>query len=662
MKKKALLALMGGICLGMCGCSEEKAHTHNFGEEWKKDGREHWRVCTEVDCGEISEKAEHEWDDGELTVPATKETDGVKTYTCTVCLQTKTESVKYEPNRQVSQAGWIESFDAEALDNVTLTGEIKAPSNATIPMEIQVAQGDSYERMEFSDSNVWEAYYEQNGNSYIQYSKRTTQTDWTVTAECDFGYSGRVFLSLMPLNDKYGEFSYDPLTRCYVAGAMDCESQMFGTLRYESVSVQFEDGKVVWIKAIMKEPFKTTPTGTDIMEYEFSFAGYQSTVVQLPIVNARNTIVSAQEWETGFERATSVNVNKRILAQGGSSLQEFETSCMLWLDKEYSEWIYNPEEDCLEVRFLTQGEKIALSEQYTRHWKDKDKRTVEAGNSRFLEDGEWEEFCANWEELALDSILGRDKYAEASYNLENERYEYTVKYEFMEYDPVTQTDKDRTVDMLCYAYFENGFLTKWEGRYDDVCATTVIDYNVTAWANPEIITGTIDYETKLSASHLAMNAFKEAFTAGVDKTVTAFSSPDQQVSVMKWTDGVYHEQLEKPWGANTEERIFVKDREVEYFRFGLSSDWEQKDCSETWEELSSTWERLMWRTFFPPTLEYDKMIYDDMTGYYTYTYDGITWRMAFQDGRLVLIELFSNDEMIYVQIDYATPVIEIPQM
>lgn len=653
MKRAVYLAMIGFVCFGLYSCAEEKAHTHNFGEEWEKDGREHWHVCTEVDCEELSEKAEHEWDDGELTVPATKETDGVKTYTCTVCLQTKTEEVEYEPNHQVSQAGWIQSFDAEALDNVTLTGEIKDPTNATIPMEIRVAQGNSYERMEFSDSNVWEAYYEQSGDSCIKYSKRSTQTDWTVTAEYGpfSGYSGRVFLSLMPLYDKYGEFSYDPITRCYVAGEMDCESQMVGVLRYESVSVQFEDGRVVWIKAVMQEAFKISPTGTDIKEYEFSFAGYQSTVVALPVVNAGNATVSAQEWETGFERATSANVNKRILAQVGTALQEFETLCMLWIDEEYSEWRYNPEEDCLEMRFLTQGEKIALFEQYTRHWTNKDERTVEAGNSRFLEDGEWEAFCANWEEMALDIILGIDKYAEARYNSENGRYEYTVKM-----------DEGRTVDMLCYAYFENGFLTKWEGRYDDVLVTTVIDYNVTAWANPEIITGTIDYETRIFGLGDFTEAFDEAFTAGVDKTIMALSSPDERVLVVKWTDNAYHERSEKPWGANTEERIFVKDCEVEYFRSGLSSEWEQKACSETWEELCSTWESLMRTTFYPPFIEYDKMIYDDMTGYYTYTYDGITWRMAFQDGRLILIELFSNGEMMYAEIDYTTPTIEIPSI
>lgn len=661
MKGKALVAVIGWLCLGLCACTEEKTHTHNFGTEWEKDGREHWRVCTDADCGEISEKTEHEWNEGEITVFATKEEDGVKTYTCTVCAQTKTETMKYEPNHQVSQVGWIASFDAEALNNVTLTGQIKDPTNATIPMEIKVAQGNSYERMEFSSNNVLESYYEQNGASYIQYSKRNTQTDWTVTTEYPFGYNGRVFLSLMPLYDKYREFSYDPITRCYVAREMDCESQMFGTLRYESVSVQFEDGKVVWIKGIMNESFRTAPTGTDIMEYEFSFTEYQSTVVELPVDSGEITTVSAQEWETGFNRVISASVNKRILTQGGTALREFETSCMLWMDEEYSEWRYKPEEDCLGVRFLTQGEKIALLEQYTRHWTNKNERTVEAGNSRFLEDGEWEEFCRNWEEMALDCILGIDKYAEASYNSENERYEYTVKYEFMEYDPVTQTDKDRVVDMLCYAYFENGFLMKWEGRYDDALMSAVIDYNVIAWANPEIITGTIDYETKIFSLRDFTEAFDEAFTAGVDKTITALSSPDERVSVMKWTDNEYHEWLEKPWGANTEERIFVKDREVEYFRSGLSSDWEQKAFSETWEEFCSTWESLMWTTFYPPFIEYDNMLYDDMTGYYTYTYDGITWRMAFQDGRLILIELFSNDEMIYADVDYATPVIEIPQ-
>ena len=79
----------------------EAPHTHSFGE---------WMIvtnptCTETgikerecDCGhtERSEVAAtgHQWDEGKVTKEATKNSDGVRTFTCTVCKKTRTEVVK----------------------------------------------------------------------------------------------------------------------------------------------------------------------------------------------------------------------------------------------------------------------------------------------------------------------------------------------------------------------------------------------------------------------------------------------------------------------------------------------------------------------------------------------------------------------------------------
>lgn len=67
----------------------EAAHTHTYGEWEKADDNQHKRTC---ECGEV-ETAEHKWNDGEITTKATHTTEGVKTYTCTVCKATKTEPV-----------------------------------------------------------------------------------------------------------------------------------------------------------------------------------------------------------------------------------------------------------------------------------------------------------------------------------------------------------------------------------------------------------------------------------------------------------------------------------------------------------------------------------------------------------------------------------------
>lgn len=66
-------------------------HTHSFSDAWSKSNDSHWHVCSE--CNEISDKAAHQWDAGKQTIAPTYTTDGVKTFTCSVCQQTRTETI-----------------------------------------------------------------------------------------------------------------------------------------------------------------------------------------------------------------------------------------------------------------------------------------------------------------------------------------------------------------------------------------------------------------------------------------------------------------------------------------------------------------------------------------------------------------------------------------
>ena len=79
-----------------CGY-ERAAHTaHTAGTVWENDETNHWRECTASGCEEKLDTAAHTWNAGEITTPATFTSDGVKTYTCTVCAKTRTESVAFE--------------------------------------------------------------------------------------------------------------------------------------------------------------------------------------------------------------------------------------------------------------------------------------------------------------------------------------------------------------------------------------------------------------------------------------------------------------------------------------------------------------------------------------------------------------------------------------
>ena len=64
---------------------------HKWGAWTELDGEQHQRVC-ERDSSHV-EKAEHVWDEGEVTTEPTATNDGVRTYICKDCGATKTESI-----------------------------------------------------------------------------------------------------------------------------------------------------------------------------------------------------------------------------------------------------------------------------------------------------------------------------------------------------------------------------------------------------------------------------------------------------------------------------------------------------------------------------------------------------------------------------------------
>ena len=67
-------------------------HTFDM-DKWKFDEQTHWHpaTCTHTDLKK--DEAEHAWNEGVITTHPTETTEGVKTYTCTVCGNTKTAKI-----------------------------------------------------------------------------------------------------------------------------------------------------------------------------------------------------------------------------------------------------------------------------------------------------------------------------------------------------------------------------------------------------------------------------------------------------------------------------------------------------------------------------------------------------------------------------------------
>ena len=85
-------------------CRSEKVKVeivnHSFGAWTKINDTQHQRVCSR-DSSHV-EKANHTWNSGTVTNAATCTATGVKSYTCSVCNGSKTETISKNPNNHVN--------------------------------------------------------------------------------------------------------------------------------------------------------------------------------------------------------------------------------------------------------------------------------------------------------------------------------------------------------------------------------------------------------------------------------------------------------------------------------------------------------------------------------------------------------------------------------
>lgn len=110
MKKLLSVFLVLSMLFVFASCE----HKCEFSADWISDGASHWHACTDEVCELISDKADHTWNEGEITTVATQEADGVKTFRCTVCEKTKTESV---PFAGMTSAEWDAAFADSRFEN-----------------------------------------------------------------------------------------------------------------------------------------------------------------------------------------------------------------------------------------------------------------------------------------------------------------------------------------------------------------------------------------------------------------------------------------------------------------------------------------------------------------------------------------------------------------
>ena len=129
MKRKSLftilaIALMFVLSLSvLTACNKDGKH--NFAEEWSNNETHHWHACADKGCKETTDKTEHSWDGGNVTVEPTTEKEGAMIYTCTVCRREKTEKL----DKLVAEKEYTITFDSKGGSAVQ---PVKANAGAAI--------------------------------------------------------------------------------------------------------------------------------------------------------------------------------------------------------------------------------------------------------------------------------------------------------------------------------------------------------------------------------------------------------------------------------------------------------------------------------------------------------------------------------------------------
>ncbi len=115
MKRKsfiAILAIAMVLVLSLAVLTACNKNKHEFSSEWKNDETSHWHECMTKKHSDVADKADHTFDAGVVTTPATETTEGVLTLTCTVCGFQKTKSIdKLEHVHTFDMTKW--SYDTE---------------------------------------------------------------------------------------------------------------------------------------------------------------------------------------------------------------------------------------------------------------------------------------------------------------------------------------------------------------------------------------------------------------------------------------------------------------------------------------------------------------------------------------------------------------------
>ena len=255
MKKPTALLLALCLCLASCvmlaSCDDDTSeHTHAYKTEWATDATHHWHVCEGEGCTEVADKAEHTWNAGEITTPATHDAQGVKTYTCTACAATKTEAV--QGDFTVTAEEWAyaldylfnyDNFTYTSTGVQTMTGNNPMAGEYEVAYTVQKNGTDVLWIFELDGVEMQRMFFFVYGDKYYGYEE-SYPTNWQDASYWIDAFENHEIFA-------YDDFAYNVETGAYEAASFTFESDALGSkaVYYTDCTLKFLDGKLVGLSA-----------------------------------------------------------------------------------------------------------------------------------------------------------------------------------------------------------------------------------------------------------------------------------------------------------------------------------------------------------------------------------------------------------------------------
>lgn len=227
MKKSLSVLLVICMLLASCLTLASCVHECEFATEWTKDADYHWHVCTDEDCEEIADKAEHTWecDEGVITTKPTQDATGVRTFICEVCSYTKTEPVEFTG---LSEEEWNAALEPSVFENFEYN-EVSTTTGSGVSVNSEVIY-------KFTEATAW-VYMSVAGQIQESYAPDTAYANQA---------RSQVIESIKDMAP-YASFEYDAETKTYKA----TESIAIDALNASTsdITLTFDnDGKLVKIE------------------------------------------------------------------------------------------------------------------------------------------------------------------------------------------------------------------------------------------------------------------------------------------------------------------------------------------------------------------------------------------------------------------------------